>query len=177
MIFASFEFLFLFLPLFFVVYYLTPVRLRNWPILIMSWAFYAWWRVDFLALLVCVTLFTFGTSRMMVSTGLGSAVGKRWLQLGLIGNLGVLAYFKYANFGVNTVNGVLAVGSFGPIPWSEIVLPAGLSFYVLQSISYLLDVWRGTIPVSRSLLNYAAYKAMFFTAYRRADRAVCADRG
>ena len=54
-IFASFEFLFLFLPIFFVVYYLTPVRLRNWPILILSWAFYAWWRVDFLALLVCVT--------------------------------------------------------------------------------------------------------------------------
>ena len=161
MIFASFEFLFLFLPLFFAVYYLTPVRLRNWPILIMSWAFYAWWRVDFLALLVCVTLFTFLTSRMMVSVGLGSRGGKLWLQAGLIGNLGVLGYFKYANFGVNTFNGVLAVGDYDPIAWSEIVLPAGLSFYVLQSISYLLDVWRSTIPVSRSLLNYAAYKAMF----------------
>ena len=161
MIFASFEFLFLFLPIFFVVYYLTPARLRNWPILILSWAFYAWWRVDFLALLVCVTLFTFLTSRMMVSSGLGTPVGKRWLQLGLVGNLGVLAYFKYANFGVNAFNGILAVGDYDPLAWSEIVLPAGLSFYVLQSISYLVDVWRGTIPVSRSLLNYAAYKAMF----------------
>ncbi len=73
----------------------------------------------------------------------------------------MLGYFKYANFGVNTFNGVLAVGDFEPVNWSDIVLPAGLSFYVLQSISYLLDVWRGTIPVSRSLLNYAAYKAMF----------------
>ena len=160
MIFASFEFLFLFLPIFFAVYYLTPVRLRNWPILILSWAFYAWWRVDFLALLVCVTLFTFLTSRMMAAR-LGTGVGKLWLQAGLIGNLGVLGYFKYANFGVNTFNGVLAVGDYDPIAWSEIVLPAGLSFYVLQSISYLVDVWRGTIPVSRSLLNYAAYKAMF----------------
>ena len=161
MIFASFEFLFLFLPIFFVAYYLTPVRLRNWPILILSWAFYAWWRVDFLALLVCVTVFTFLTSRMMVSVGLGTRVGKYWLQAGLIGNLGVLAYFKYANFGVNSLNGVLTVINMDPVTWSEIVLPAGLSFYVLQSISYLLDVWRGTIPVSRSLLNYAAYKAMF----------------
>jgi alginate O-acetyltransferase complex protein AlgI len=160
-IFASFEFLFLFLPIFFVVYYLTPQRLRNWPILILSWAFYAWWRVDFLALLVCVTIFTFLTSRMMVSSGLGSRAGKLWLQAGLIGNLAVLAYFKYANFSVNAFNGVLAVGDFNPIVWSDIVLPAGLSFYVLQSISYLVDVWRGTIPVSRSLLNYAAYKAMF----------------
>ncbi len=161
MIFASFEFLFLFLPVFFAVYYLTPVRLRNWPILILSWAFYAWWRVDFLALLVCVTLFTFLTSRMMVSAGLGSVAGKLWLQAGLVGNLGVLGYFKYANLGVNTFNGILAVGDFEPVNWSDIILPAGLSFYVLQSISYLLDVWRGTIPVSRSLLNYAAYKAMF----------------
>ena len=161
MIFASFEFLFLFLPIFFVAYYLTPPRLRNWPILILSWAFYAWWRVDFLALLVCVTGFTFLTSRMMVSAGLGTRAGKLWLQAGLVGNLAVLGYFKYANFGINSLNGVLAVADFGAIPWSEIVLPAGLSFYVLQSISYLLDVWRGTIPVSRSLLNYAAYKAMF----------------
>jgi alginate O-acetyltransferase complex protein AlgI len=161
MIFASFEFLFLFLPIFFVVYYLTPVRLRNWPILILSWGFYAWWRVDFLALLICVTLFTFLTSRMMVSAGLGSRVGKLWLQAGLIGNLGVLAYFKYANFGVDSLNGVLAVANTSPITWAAIILPAGLSFYVLQSISYLVDVWRGTIPVSRSLLNYAAYKAMF----------------
>ena len=161
MIFASFEFLFLFLPVFFAVYYLTPNRLRNWPILVMSWGFYAWWRVDFLALLVCVTLFTFLASRMMVHAGLGSRVGKWWLQAGLIGNLGVLGYFKYANFGVSTLNGILAIGDSDPLAWSEIVLPAGLSFYVLQSISYLLDVWRGTIPVSRSLLNYAAYKAMF----------------
>ena len=52
----------------------------------------------------------------------------------------MLAYFKYANFGVNAFNGVLAVGDYDPIAWSEIVLPAGLSFYVLQSISYLVDV-------------------------------------
>ena len=76
MIFASFEFLFLFLPIFFVVYYLTPVRLRNWPILILSWAFYAWWRVDFLALLVCVTLFTFLTSRLMVARARQPRAGK-----------------------------------------------------------------------------------------------------
>lgn len=161
MIFASFEFLFLFLPLFFAVYFLTPVRLRNWPILVLSWAFYAWWRVDFLSLLVCVTTFTYATSRGMVGAGLGTTAGRRLLLLGLLGNLGVLAYFKYANFGVNVFNQSITTAGFSSIKWEEIVLPAGLSFYVLQSISYLVDVWRGTIPVSRSLLNYAAYKAMF----------------
>jgi alginate O-acetyltransferase complex protein AlgI len=161
MIFASFEFLCLFLPLFFTVYYLTPPRLRNWPILLLSWAFYAWWRVDFLGLLVCVTAFTYVISRLMVRAGLGSRSGKWLLVAGLVGNLGVLAYFKYANFGVNAFNLAITGAGFSSIRWDEIVLPAGLSFYVLQSISYLVDVWRGTIPVSRSLLNYAAYKAMF----------------
>jgi alginate O-acetyltransferase complex protein AlgI len=161
MIFASFEFLCLFLPLFFTVYYLTPPRLRNWPILVLSWAFYAWWRVDFLGLLVCVTAFTYVISRLMVRAGLGSRSGKWLLVAGLVGNLGVLAYFKYANFGVNAFNQAITGAGFSSIRWDEIVLPAGLSFYVLQSISYLVDVWRGTIPVSRSLLNYAAYKAMF----------------
>ncbi len=161
MIFASFEFLFLFLPVFYAAYYLTPPRLRNWPILLLSWAFYAWWRVDFLFLLVCVTAFTFAAARRMAAAGPGSPAGKRWLRAGLAGNLGVLGYFKYANLGVNTFNGALAAASHDPVAWQDVVLPAGLSFYVLQSVSYLLDVWRGDIPASRSLLNYAAYKAMF----------------
>ncbi len=161
MIFASFEFLFLFLPLFFAVYYLTPARLRNWPILLLSWAFYAWWRVDFLGLLVCVTGVTYAVSRLMAGAGPGTAAGKRLLAIGLAANLGVLAYFKYANFGVGIFNASITDAGFSSVTWEAIVLPAGLSFYVLQSISYLVDVWRGTIPVSRSLLNYAAYKAMF----------------
>ena len=161
MIFASFEFLFLFLPLFLAVYFLTPFAWRNWPILIFSWGFYAWWRVDFLALLVSVTVFTFVLTRIMDRVGPKTPWGNRLLVIGLIGNLGVLAWFKYANFGVQAFNELM--GSFGdaPIGWAQIVLPIGLSFYVLQSVSYLIDVWRGDIPASRSFLNYAAYKAIF----------------
>ncbi len=161
MIFASFEFLFLFLPLFFAVYFLTPFRWRNWPILILSWAFYAWWRVDFLALLVGVTLFTYLLVLAMDRAGPRTPQGNRMLLLGVVGNLGVLAYFKYANFGVATFNELVAAAGFQPVPWAGILLPIGLSFYVLQSVSYLVDVWRGDVPVSRSFINYAAYKAMF----------------
>ena len=157
MIFASFEFLFLFLPVFFAVYFLTPFRLRNWPILILSWAFYAWWRVDFLALLMAVTLFTF----LVALRVNGEAHRGRWLALGLVGNLGVLAYFKYANFGVASFNQAMAALGLATLPWSEIILPIGLSFYVLQSVSYLIDVYRRDVPVSRSFVNYAAYKAIF----------------
>ncbi len=161
MIFASFEFLFLFLPLFFAVYYLTPFRYRNWPVLILSWGFYAWWRVDFLALLAAVTVFTYATAMAMDRVGPQTRLGTRLLTVGLVGNLGVLAYFKYANFGVGAFNDMLAGLGMAPLGWSEILLPIGLSFYVLQSVSYLVDVWRGDVPVSRSFVNYAAYKAIF----------------
>ncbi|MFC7474513.1 MBOAT family O-acyltransferase [Dankookia sp. GCM10030260] len=161
MIFASFEFLFLFLPTFFAAYFLTPARLRNWPILILSWAFYAWWRVDFLALLAGVTLFTYLVARGMDACGVRSRAGKRLLLLGLAGNLGVLAWFKYANFGVETLNALRAGWGLAPMGWAEILLPIGLSFYVLQSVSYLVDLYRGDVPVSRRFVDYAAYKAIF----------------
>lgn len=159
MIFASFEFLFLFLPVFFAVYFLTPIAWRNWPVLILSWGFYAWWRVDFLALLGGVTLFTFFVALRVHAAE--APARARWLAFGLIGNLGVLAYFKYANFGVASFNQAVAALGLSTVNWAEIVLPIGLSFYVLQSVSYLIDVFRRDVPVSTNFINYAAYKAIF----------------
>jgi alginate O-acetyltransferase complex protein AlgI len=161
MIFASFEFIFLFLPVYFALYFLTPARWRNWPVLILSWLFYAWWRVDFLALLIGVTVFTFVVARLMYASGVESSRGKRLFALGIIGNLGVLGYFKYANFGVQTFNDLVTGLGFTPVAWTEILLPIGLSFYVLQSVSYLIDLRRGTVPVSRNFIAYATYKAIF----------------
>jgi len=160
MIFAAFEFLFLFLPAFLAVYFASPARARNAVILVFSWGFYAWWRVDFLALLVGVTAWTFVLARVMDGTR-GEAARHRLLVLGLAGQLGVLAWFKYANFGVQSFNDVVTALGGAPMPWAEIILPVGLSFYVLQSVSYLVDVWRRDVPVSRDFVAYAAYKAMF----------------
>jgi alginate O-acetyltransferase complex protein AlgI len=161
MIFASFEFLFLFLPIFLGTYFLTPTRHRNLTLLGFSWLFYAWWRIDFLVLLIAVTAFTFYVARAMGAVGPNSRRGQALLVVGLIGNLGVLGYFKYANFATATFNELITDASFAPVPWTEIVLPIGLSFYVLQSVSYLVDISRGVVPISRSFLDYAAYKAIF----------------
>ncbi|MBC9205465.1 MBOAT family protein [Roseomonas aerophila] len=161
MIFASFEFVFLFLPVYFTLYFLTPAKWRNWPVLILSWLFYAWWRVDFLALLVGVTVFTFAVARLMDASGVESRRGRQLFLLGILGNLGVLGYFKYANFGVATLNDLMSGLGFRPMGWNEILLPIGLSFYVLQSVSYLIDLRRGVVPVSRSFVQYATYKAIF----------------
>ena len=161
MVFASLSFLFLFLPLFLACYFATPVGQRNWTILFFSWAFYAWWRVDFLGLLVGVTVFTYAIGRLMGAVGPRTPRARRLMAFGIACDLGVLAWFKYANFGVATLNEVLGALGRAPAGWTDVVLPIGLSFYVLQSISYLVDVGRGDVPVCRSFLDYAAYKAIF----------------
>lgn len=161
MIFASFEFLFLFLPIFLIAYRATPRRCRNLTILLFSWAFYAWWRVDFLGLLVGVTGFSFLVARAMDRAGVASRMAGRLMLCGIAGNIGVLGYFKYANFGVESFNAALLALGQEPMGWTAIVLPAGLSFYILQSVSYLVDVRRGDIRASGSFLDYAAYKALF----------------
>ena len=161
MIFASFEFLFLFLPVFLAAYMLAPGSWRNPLILIFSWGFYAWWRVDFLALLVGVTVFTFFIALAIERAGHGSRQAGWLTGLGVAGDIGVLAYFKYANFGVDTFNDLMRMIGHAPMGWAEIVLPVGLSFYVLQAVSYLIDVRRGTVKPTHSLVDYAAYKALF----------------
>jgi alginate O-acetyltransferase complex protein AlgI len=161
MIFASFEFLFLFLPLFFGFYFITPEKHRNYTILFFSWGFYAWWRVDFLGLLVTMTTFTYCVARGMEYVGARTISGRNLMRFGVFGNLSALGYFKYANFVVGNYNAVVTTFGFHPTPWDDIILPIGLSFYILQSVSYLIDIRNGTVPVSRSFLNYAAYKAIF----------------
>jgi len=161
MIFASFEFLFLFLPAFFAVYAVVPAGWRNAVILGFSWAFYAWWRVDFLTLLIGASLLNWLVALEMARAGVGSARAGRWLAFGVGLNLAVLGYFKYANFGVDTFNDLLGLAGQDPVAWSAIVLPVGLSFYILQGISYLVDVHRGDTPAARRFLDYAAYKALF----------------
>jgi alginate O-acetyltransferase complex protein AlgI len=160
MVFASFEFLFLFLPVFFAAYLLTPSAWRNVTILVFSWGFYGWWRVDFLALLAGVTLFTFLVARAMGSCH-DTPRGRRLMVFGVAVNLAVLGYFKYANFGVQTFNDLVGLAGQPGIGWAEIVLPVWLSFYVLQSVSYLVDIRRGEVVPTGRFLDYAAYKALF----------------
>ena len=161
MIFSSNVFLFVFLPAFLAGYYMTPDRFRSWPILIGSYLFYAWWRIDFLALFAGVTAFNYMLGIKIANNSDRKSQARRWLQLGLVGNLGTLAYFKYANFGAATVNSVL--NELGTDPWlvTHVVLPIGISFYIFQAISYLVDVYRGDTPPTQSFIKFAAFIALF----------------
>ncbi|MBN1836537.1 MAG: MBOAT family protein, partial [Spirochaetales bacterium] len=159
MVFSSSVFVFLFLPLFLIVYYLLPFRARSAWILAGSWLFYAWWRVDFLALIVGVSLWTYLLGRRIAALPAGP--GRLALALGVAGNLAVLGYFKYFNFGIESLNALLgSLGAARITAW-EVVLPVGISFYVFQATSYLVDLHRGDAPEARSYLDLAAYISLF----------------
>src|SRR6201988_3350082 len=104
MVFSSNVFLFLFLPAFLAAYYLAPARHRAYVILAGSYGFYAWWRVDFLLLFLAVTVLNWHVGRRIFAHGARSAGARRWLVAGVAADLGILGWFKYANFGVDTFN-------------------------------------------------------------------------
>lgn len=156
MAFASAPFLSLFLPLVLVGWYALPGRLRIPFLLLASWVFYAWWRVDFLALVVGLSAVTWLTGRLIASTK-----SRALLAAGIILNVGCLAFFKYANFGINTLNALLGTAGAPLVPALRIALPAGISFITFKSVSYLVDVYRGTAAPAQSFVELAAYVALF----------------
>jgi alginate O-acetyltransferase complex protein AlgI len=162
-VFTSVSFLFLFLPVFLIGYYLTPTRWRMWPLLFFSYVFYGWARLDFLALLIGATLWTFLCGQALHKARADGDIlrARRVLILGVGLNLAVLIYFKYADFGIESVSSMLMVFGLGGLEPLGIVLPVGISFIVLHSISYLADLYRNDAPNSRSLLEFSVYMAMF----------------
>jgi alginate O-acetyltransferase complex protein AlgI len=162
MVFTSSIFLLLFLPLFLAVYYLLPPARRTAWMLLASYLFYGWWRPDFLALFVGTTVFTY-----LVGRGLSGARPSRprrsraLLAIGVVGNLGTLAYFKYFNFGVESLNSLLRAMGGGDLGAWQVILPIGISFYVFQSISYLVDIYRGDAAGDSRFVDVAAYIALF----------------
>ncbi len=155
MVFASTSFIFLFLPLFLLAYALVGARWRNLTILTFSWIFYAWWRLDFLALIVSIAAWSWGTG-LWINRREGKT--RRYALLVAISwPLMSLLWFKYANLLAQTATWLGA-----PLgQWEAVILPIGLSFFVFGAISYSVDVYRKTVNVEHSFINYATYQSMF----------------
>ena len=160
MVFSSETFLFLFLPLFLAVYYLTPMRFRSVTILIASYIFYGWWRIDFLGLLFLTTLWTYVFGRRIGAAQTARAA-KTYLVIGLAGCLGVLGVFKYLNFFIDSFAMLWGrdAADLG-IHW-QLILPIGVSFYVFHAVSYLVDVYRKDAIATARFFDFAAFMALF----------------
>ena len=161
--FSQLYYVFLFLPLFFLTYFaigrFCGLRGKNIVLLIFSLIFYAWGEPVYVLLMVYSTLLDYFCGRGIGrATRRGSRGGRRlFLALSLVGNLTLLAVFKYLDLFISTLN----VLPFVNLPLAGIALPIGISFYTFQTMSYTIDVYRGKVEVQRDFLGFATYVTMF----------------
>lgn len=160
MVFSSTLFLLYFLPIFLVVYNLVPKKLKNYVILVASLFFYAWGAPKFIFVVILSIITTFYLVRTINNS---SDQKKRNILLfvGVFLNLGLLAYFKYANFFVENVNFFVTKMGYEPVKWLEVALPIGISFFTFQTITYILDVYRKVHSPLRKLTDYMLYILAF----------------
>jgi alginate O-acetyltransferase complex protein AlgI len=163
MLFNSISYLF-FLPVVFLFYwglFKRSSKLQNIFLLIASYLFYGWWDYRFLALIAASSLVDFFIGRFLKKTG-NEIHRKALLSLSLLLNLGLLGFFKYYNFFIESwVDSWANLGVEMEVSSLNIILPVGISFYTFQTLSYTIDVYRRKIEPSSSILNFSVFVAFF----------------
>ena len=182
--FVSYGFL-LFLTVVFIVYYLVPGRFQWMVLLAASYVFYLFAGPKYLIYIVATTLTTWLAARQIDllknrqdvyleenKKSLGREEKKlykaatkkkqRFMMLGaLLLNLGILAVVKYTNFAISNINAVIGLAGGEPIGLVSLVLPLGISFYTFRALSYLIDVYRKTIPAEKNVFKFALFVSFF----------------
>ena len=159
MIFNSLAFI-VFFAVVYALYRVLPNWWRRMMVLAASYVFYGWFDWRYVSLLL---LSSAGAYCCALALDRPSGGGRRaWLIAGVTLNLGILGVFKYFNFFAGEVNQVLStVGLANRLPLTELILPVGLSFFTFQSISYIVDVYRGRTPACRNVLDVSLFIAFF----------------
>lgn len=160
MVFNSLEF-FLFLPIVLGLYWVLRRPAQNLLLLAASYVFYGWWDYRFLSLIAASTVLDFFVARG-IDRSRSQRIRQAGLLLSLVGNLGILGFFKYFDFFASSAVALLnRLGLGADAPTLSIVLPVGISFYTFQTIGYTFDVFRRRIPAERNLITFAVYVAFF----------------
>ena len=157
MVFSSIVFIFTFLPIVILAYYVAPVRIRNFILLLASLVFYAWGEPVYLFLMLYSILFNYVMGLDIYRRRGKRKKARESLILGVAVNLALLGFFKYYGFLAENLEQILPVN----LPEVSVGLPIGLSFYTFQSISYLADVYRGKAEGQRNLISFGLYISMF----------------
>lgn len=160
MLFNSYEFIFIFLPVMFVVYfYLNSKRLilgaKIWLVL-GSLFFYSYWNVIYLPLILLSIFVNYGVGLSLVNHKKIRISSKTILSFGIVFNLGLLGYFKYTDFFLDNFNGIFGTN----IPLPHIILPLGISFFTFTQIAFLVDAYKQEAK-EYSLINYMLFVTYF----------------
>ena len=159
MVFSSLLFLFRFLPLVFLLYYLTPRRGRNVVLFLFSLFFYAWGEPKYVFLMLFSITMDYTVGRLIDKAKREGKPekAKGSLLFSVFMNLGILGFFKYADFIIGSINAVSGLN----LPLLNIPLPIGISFFTFQTMSYTIDVYRGNTEVQKNWISYGTYVSMF----------------
>nr|WP_294493135.1 MBOAT family O-acyltransferase [uncultured Mediterraneibacter sp.] len=157
MLFSSITFLFLFLPVVLAVYYIVPYKAKNIVLLIASLFFYAWGEPIYVILMILSILFNYFCGRDIKFCEDDPRRARLAVIFAVVVNLLILGFFKYYGFLLDTLNAVLPVD----IPYRELPLPIGISFYTFQAMSYILDIYRKKAEPQKNILYFALYISMF----------------
>jgi alginate O-acetyltransferase complex protein AlgI len=164
MLFNSYEFLFLLLPLTLLGYYLlVPASWRLGFLTVISYIFYGWWDYRFCALMFLTTVINYyaalGISRANTPSG-----KRGWLLVSVVSGLCLLGFFKYYGLFARSTNGIASWIHGGPVqvlPEWQLILPIGISFYTFHSMSYAIDVYRGVVKPVHRFINFACFVSLF----------------
>ena len=156
MVFSSLTFLLLFLPAALLLYYAAPRKLKNGVLFLCSLVFYAWGEPVYVCIMLFSTVLDYTCGRL-VERYRGTKKQKIGLIVSICVNVGLLAFFKYTDFFIGTVNSVFGAHIGKP----GLPLPIGISFYTFQTMSYTVDVYRGEAKVQKNLITFGAYVSLF----------------
>ena len=159
MVFSTIIFLFRFLPITLALYYLAPAKLKNTVLFVCSLVFYCWGEVRFFPVMLALILINYLCGLGLEAFDAKPGVRKVLLLVALAASLGMLFYFKYANFVLRSINSLLGTG-FAAIQGIS-VLPLGISFYTFQTLSYTIDVYRREVKTEHNIIDFGAYVVMF----------------
>lgn len=159
MVFNSLDFL-IFFPIVALIYYLVPHKARHVWLLVASYYFYMCWNASYALLILFSTVITYA-SGLLLERG-----GRKWKKtvvfLCIAINLGVLGYFKYFNFFIESLNALMTQLHFEfTIASLDILLPVGISFYTFQALGYILDVYRGEVETEHNFIKFALFVSFF----------------
>ncbi|MBL7931364.1 MAG: MBOAT family protein [Bacteroidia bacterium] len=156
MVFSGITFLVYFLPVFLLIYHLAPNKFKNAVILLASIYFYSWGGPKFIFVILGTTFLDFLLVNAMQNQKTQKAK-RGYLVFSLCLNLGLLFYFKYCNFFIENINALLGT----EINWIKVALPIGISFYTFESLTYVVDVYRGVHKPLKNVWHYQTYILLF----------------
>ena len=155
MVFSSFTFLFIFLPLVLLTYFFAKKRkYRNIILLIFSLIFYAWGEPIYVLLMILSIVVNYFIALKIDRLKNGK---KKLMIIDIIFNLAIIGFFKYGNFVIQNINGIFNCN----IAEIKLGLPIGISFYTFQVLSYVIDVYKKTVPAQKSIINLGMYVTLF----------------